>query len=195
MVEIYEKNFLTDKHIESGIIKLWKEQDCISIMSARYATMCAGVIKKVNGKLTLTKKGISLLKPGNRMQLFHLFFEAFTTKFLWSSNDRYTKEPAGQLGWAFSILLLHKFGEEKRPVNFYAEKYSKAFPEFISFFHSLYTSPSVQYTNSYYTRVFGRFLLWFGFVHVEYVNRILNEEQNKVTRTELVNKCFKFDIE
>lgn len=34
MVELYDKRFLLDEYIESGIIKLWKEDDCISIKSA-----------------------------------------------------------------------------------------------------------------------------------------------------------------
>jgi len=35
MVELYDKRFLLDEHIEIGITKLWKEDDCIAIRSAR----------------------------------------------------------------------------------------------------------------------------------------------------------------
>ena len=34
MVEIYDKGFLHDERIESGLTKLWKEDDCIAIKSA-----------------------------------------------------------------------------------------------------------------------------------------------------------------
>jgi hypothetical protein len=45
MVELYNKKILTDENIESGIVKLWKEQDCIAIMSARLATEFAGLVR------------------------------------------------------------------------------------------------------------------------------------------------------
>ena len=134
MVELYDKRFLLDEHIESGITKLWKEDDCIAIRSARLTAEIAGLVKKVSGKLTLTRTVTKLLETNNRLQIFRQFFQAFTNKFLWSFNDGYPEQPIGQLGWAFSLILLDRFGDQPQTVEYYADKYLRAFPKFIAFF-------------------------------------------------------------
>jgi len=193
MVELYDKRILLDEYIERGVIKLWKEQDCISIMNARYTCELAGLVRKANGKIALTKKGAKLLQPENRIQLFKLFFQAFTEKFNWGFNDGYPKEPIGQLGWAFSVYMLMKFGEQANSSDFYAEKYLKAFPHFLSFFKHTYSTPERQFADCYSIRTFDRFLLWFGFVTVDRQKQYRDLETDKFQRTDLIKNVFTFD--
>jgi len=193
LVELYYKRILPDEHIESGISKLWREQDWISIANARFTAEIAGLVRKANGKLTLTKKGTKLLQKENRIQLFKLFFQSFTDKFSWASNDLYPDNTVGQLGWAFSVYMLLKFGEQSNTTDFYAEKYLTAFPNFITFFQSSYTTPERQCAHCYGIRTFDRFLLWFGFVAVERQKHYLDLERDKFTTTEVVKKVFAFD--
>lgn len=56
MVELYDKRILLDENIESGLTKLWGEQDCISIMSARMTAELAGFARKTKGKVVITKR-------------------------------------------------------------------------------------------------------------------------------------------
>jgi len=193
MVEIYDKRFLLDEHIENGITKLWKEDDCIAIRSARLTAEIAGLVKKVSGKLTLTKTATKLLETNNRLQIFRQFFQAFTNKFLWSFNDGYAEQPIGQLGWAFSVIMLDKFGDQPRTVDFYADKYLRAFPKFITFFRPDYTTPERQFFRCYGVRTFDRFFLWFGFVTVEKQKIFLDLDTDKFKRTDLVKSIFKND--
>lgn len=193
MVELYEKKYLLDEFIESGLIKLWKEQDCISIRSARFAAEFAGFVKKVHGRLSLTKKGAKLLQAENRVQLFQEFLESFTGKFGWGYNDGYPDKPIGQLGWAFSLFMLNKFGDEPRAVNFYAQKYIKAFPMFISEFPMDYDSPQRQYASCYAIRTFPRFFLWFGFIETEEKKSLLDYKSNLAKKTSVVNQLFLFE--
>jgi hypothetical protein len=193
LVELYDKRILLDEQIESGLIKLWKEQDCISIANARFTAELAGLVRKANGKLTLTKKGTKLLQNENRIQLFKLFFQTFTEKLMWGSNDGYPDKTVGQLGWAFSAYMLNKFGDQANTTDFYAEKYLKAFPNFITFFKPSYSTPERQCAHCYGIRTFDRFLLWFGFVTVERQKHYLNLETDKFTRTDIVNKIFTFE--
>jgi len=195
MVELYNKKFLPDELIENGIVKLWKEEDCISIMSARFAAELAGLVKKVNNKLTLTKNGTKLLQPENRLQLFKVFIQSFTDKFSWSYNDGYPEQPIGQLGWAFSIYMLNKYGDQPKLIDFYADKYLKAFPNLISFFGTDYSTPQRQFIHCYGVRTFDRFLLWFGFVTVEKQKVYLELDTAKFTRTNLIKQLFTFDFE
>lgn len=193
MVELYDKRILLDEHIESGLIKLWREQDCISIRSARMTAELAGFVRKVNGKIVLTKKGEKLLQPENRINLFKQFFQVFTGKLNWGFNDLYPSEPIGQLGWAFSVHMLYKFGYQTYMSDYYANMYLKAFPKYISFFEHTYSTPERQFNSCYRTRTFDRFLLWFGFVTVERQKHYLGEEPDKFTGTDLVKKVFRFD--
>lgn len=193
MVELYDKRFILDEHIESGITKLCKEDDCIAIKSARLTAEIAGLVKKVSGKLTLTKTATKLLETNNRLQLFRQFFQAFTNKFLWSFNDDYPEQPIGQLGWAFSVIMLDKFGDQTQTVDFYADKYLKAFPKFITFFRHDFSTPEQQFLRCYGIRTFERFLLWYGFVTVDKHKIFLDIETDKFKRTDLVKNIFKID--
>lgn len=193
MVELYEKRILLDEQIESGLVKLWKEQDCISIANARFVVQLAGLVRKANGKLALTKKGVKLIQPENRIQLFRLFFQTFTEKLMWGSNDLYPDKTVGQLGWAFSVYMVTKFGDQPCTTDFYTEKYLKAFPNFITFFKPSYSTPERQCAHCYGIRTFDRFLLWFGFVTVERKKHYLDLESDKFTGTDLLRKVFSFD--
>jgi hypothetical protein len=191
MIEVYDKKLLLDEHIESGVVKLFREHDCISIMSARYTAEFGGLVKKTNGKLSLTKKGLKLIQPENRLELFNTFFQTFTEKFSWCNNDGFTDEPVGQIGWAFSIFMLNKFGDQPRLADFYAEKYLKAFPHFATFFDPRYSTRQQQFSSCYSIRTFDRFALWFGFVKIEKQNRFFNPSTDKITKTDLVELLFK----
>jgi hypothetical protein len=190
MVELYDKRILLDEHIESGLTKLWKEQDCISIMSARYTLELSGLVKKAAGKLILTKKGIELLKKENRHQLFKEFFLGFTDKFSWGFNDGYPEQPIGQFAWLFSIYMLDKYGDQSRKIDFYAEKYLKAFPDFITYFTERYSSIKNQFIRCYGIRAFDRFLLWFGFVSVDRKQTYSDSDFDEYKKTDLLRKVF-----
>jgi hypothetical protein len=195
MVELYDKRFLLEELVESGISKLWREEDSISIRSARLTAELAGLVKKTNGKLTLTKTGTKLLETNNRLQIFKQFFQAFTDKFMWSFNDGYPEQPIGQLGWAFSVIMLDKFGDQPQTVDIYADKYLKAFPKFITFFRHDYSTPQEQFFRCYGVRTFDRFFLWFGFVTVDKQKIFLDLDTDKFKRTDLVKRIFKIDVQ
>ena len=191
MVELYDKRYLLEELVENGISKLWREEDSISIRSTRFATELAGLVRKANGKLTLTKTATKLLETNKRYQLFRQFFQAFTDKFLWSYNDGYPEQPIGQLGWAFSVIMLDKFGDQPQTIDFYADKYLRAFPKFITFFRPDYSTPERQFFRCYGVRTFDRFFLWFGFVTVDKQKIFIDLDTDKFKRTDLVKSIFK----
>lgn len=193
LVEVYSKRYLLEKHFESGINKHWREDNFIAIKSARLTAGIAGLVKKANGKLTLTKKATKILEANKRSQLFRHFFQTFTNKFLWGYNDGYPQQPIGQLGWAFSVILLDKYGNLPQTVDFFAEKYLRAFPKFITFFQPEYSTPEQQFLRCFKVRTFDRFFIWFGFVAVDGQNKISDLGIEKFMQTELVKRIFKID--
>jgi hypothetical protein len=134
-----------------------------------------------------------LIETNNRSQLFKQFLQAFADKFLWSYNDGYPEQPIGQLAWAFSVIMLNKYGDQPQTVEFYAHKYLKAFPKFITFFKHEYATPERKFIRCYGLRTFYRFFLWFGFVIVDKQQKYLDLDRDKFIRTELVLSIFKID--
>ena len=155
----------------------------------------AGITKKQKGKLTLTKKGTHFLKTETRQEFFELFISTFADKFNWGFNDYLPEEPIGQRGWTFTIYLLGKFGKGYRKESFYAEKYLKAFPDFLKDFKiDAFGLPKEQFISCYGVRTFERFLEWFGLVEIEReIGKFWNTKEN-VKATGILTKVFNIDL-
>jgi hypothetical protein len=191
--ELYAHKFILEEYIEAGIATLRREQDSIVLFSMHFNTQLAHLVRKARGRLTLTKEGTRLLKTENRRQLLSVVFATFTLRFGWSSNDGYTAFPVGQYGWGYSIYLLTKFGDEKRTLRFYADKYLQAFPKIMDHFPpNSYSTPQKEFMACYSVRVFERFLEWFGFVMVEKSKGYVRDYTEMVTRTDQLEKVLHF---
>lgn len=83
-------------------------------------------IRKRRAALTLTRRGKAAWQDPAR--LFPLLLEGFCRYYPWSTWDRAEDDAIAQWGFGFSLLLLRHFGEEPRPVSYYAERYLRAMP-------------------------------------------------------------------
>ncbi len=186
--EIYSQGFIKEEHIESGISKLYKETDSITINLTRILIEISGLVKKRNNKLSLTKKGKSII--GNDFKLLSLIFRILGNKFNWAYYDGYGQNSIGQVGFGFTLILLGKYGAEKRIDKFYSDKYFKAFPDSIDeITDSYFDTNQVQAEKCYSLRTFDRFLDYFGLVKIESKDRIFADKY--VTKTELFDKLIK----
>lgn len=187
LVELYDQKYVLEELIERGIAKISKEGNCISILSTKIVLEIAGITKKHNGKLTLTEKGTSFLKEEKRQEFFELFISVFANKFNWGYNDYYPSQPVGQVGWAFTIYLLNKYGKGFKPNDFYGEKYLKAFP-------GLYKGFEVEmdFLKCYSVRTFERFLEWFGFIEIKRSQNLSSQEE--IRRTLTLENVFDIEI-
>jgi hypothetical protein len=193
LVELYDFKFIIDEHIESGINKLYREDECISIKTTRIVCESTNLVKKSKGKLLLTKNGERCLKIENRVELFKVIFLIFTEKFNWAYNDVYSKEPVGQYGYLFSIYLLKKYGENENFTNFYSAKYLQVFEKFITLFDDDYSTPEKQFNSCYTVRTFERFTEWFGLTNINGKNNFFDQENAKIIKTKLFDKIFVYD--
>lgn len=193
LVELYDKRIVLAENIEYGISKLSREIDWVALENTRITLEIAKLVKKEKGKLFLTKKATKLLETNNRFELFKLFFQTFTEKFAWSFNDGFTEHPVGQVGWAFSIILLNKFGNNPNTSNFYAQKFLTAFPVNVSFFQPFYGTKEDMFKHCYGTRTFEKFFLWFGFVTYKSETKYLRLKDTVFKQTDIVEKIFNID--
>ncbi len=188
--ELYQKKIMPDAHIESGLIKLSKEIDWLPARSIRPIMQHAGLLMKRKGHLLLTKKGEKLVSGKNRTELFKIFLETFANKFAWSYNDYYTDAPVAQFGWAYSVILLHKFGHESRPTGFYAEKFLDAFPTSVAFFEPGFSSAEEYFADCYILRTIQHFFLWLGCIAIEKQKMLLDIDGLKCTKTDILDAIF-----
>lgn len=163
--DLYSQEFLKDEHIEKGISKLYKETDSMAINLTRILVELSGLIKKRNGKLSLTKSAQIIL--GDNEELLRQIFLTYTNKFNWSYYDGYGENQIGQLGYGFSLILLSKYGQKKRLDSFYAEKYFIAYPRLLDSVEPNYGTLERYSTNCYSVRTFDRFLDYFGLINIE----------------------------
>lgn len=187
VAELYGQGFMKESHIESHITKLYKEADSNTVHVARIILEISGLAKKRNNKLSLTKSADKLLNDDDK--LFHLILKTYCEKFNWAHLDYYGENNIGQLGFGFSIILIHKYGANRHSEKLYSDKYFKAFPmllENISF--PSYTTIDRYAGHCYSLRTFERFLDWFGFIQIERERKI--DAELMITKTGTFDKVF-----
>ena len=186
VADLYSQKFLKDKYIELGTAKLYKETDSMTINLTRILVELAGLVKKRNGKMSLTKAGEIAISHNDR--LLEKIITAFTTKFNWAYYDGYGDNKIGQLGFGFSLILLSNFGSTKRLDRFYADKYFKAFPDLIKDESQSKLFKGERRADSCYSvRTFERFLDYFGLIRIERTSKSWDAD-TYILKTKLFSK-------
>lgn len=155
--EIYDLGCLKNEGVEKGIIKLYKESEVPEINITRILLEISSLVKKRNGKLSLTKIGEKHTEDGNF--ILKELLTGLLYKFNWGYYDGYNSEAIGVINPGFSLFLLKKYGGEKRSAYFYAGKYFEAFPQLMEEEESPF--------RCYALRTFERYFKFMGLVKVE----------------------------
>ncbi len=103
----------------------------------------------------------------------------FAHNFSWAYYDGFENTDIAQVGYGFTLVLLSKYGNQKRLDTFYAEKYFKAFPAL----ETLERNPS----RCYSIRSFDRFLDYFGLIRIESKDAIMQSIKH-ISKTDLFDK-------
>lgn len=189
--ELYAHGFIREEGLETGLLTLSRVVWCRVVMASESISRLAGLARLVRGQLLLTKKGAQLLDPAHRPALWALVLDAFTNRFLWASHDGYPSQTVGQTGWAYSVYLLARFGEQPHPVSFYAALYQRAFPFVLAeFTDPAYRTPLEQLTHCYGVRTFERGLNWLGLLGPEPQPAVLHQSDQSLTASSLLAQLF-----
>ena len=170
--EVYGLGYLKDEWIEKGISKLYREAEVVEVSITRILLQISSLVKKRNGKLSLTKKGEKHADDGNF--ILKEILMVLIRKFNWAYFDGYQSEMIGKVNAEFSLYLLKKYGDKKRFAKFYAEKYFKAFPSLMG--------ERGESKRCYELRTFDRYFYYMGFVN--------KEEKDFLDPTELKKTAF-----
>jgi len=187
--ELYDQGYLKEYQFEKGISKLNREMDSTTVHVARVLLEISGLAKKRNNKLSLTKKGEKIL--GDDVQLCQLIFRIYGEKFNWAHLDGYGENGIGQMGFGFSLILIHKYGHQKRTDKFYNEKYFNAFPMLLDgISNPTYTTKEKYAGHCYSLRTFDRFLSFFGGVVIEQERGM--DAEKFIVKGDVFDKLFEF---
>lgn len=153
------------------------EYDANSVWMARIILDLLGWIKTRKGMLSLTIKGKKALSDidsaANEILRFSLTGVGLHT-FDGNEDDR-----IGNLGMAYSVWLLNKFGSTWHSGEFYQEHYQKVFN-----FPDKY--------NTYATRVFARLFYWLGLVETRLNKQTEPPYRWEYRKTDLLQMIFPF---
>ena len=178
---------IPDKLIENGIIKLNREEDCLSAKLTRIMIKMIKVAKEQKGVMTLTVSGKKMAT--NPQVLLQELLNSFCTKFNWAYFDRYDSIDLGRVGAAFSLILMSKYGNQMQPSQFYANKYFDAFPMFITDIKEGKLDASHSEYNCYTIRSFERFMLHFGLIDIEELDMYFHiDYTRRVVKTALFDR-------
>jgi hypothetical protein len=185
--ELYDLKLIKEEMIESGISKLYKESDSLSISNVKIILTLSGLIKKMHGKIKLTKKGKTLLQVENREELFKAIFEHYAFKFNLGYHDLYEDSGQVQSCLSYTLFQLLKNGSKERNISFYSDKMIRAYPHILTVFKDRsYSTPSEQFKNCYRVRFMERFLNWFDFIESSSKNRF----EDSLIKPRLVDQIF-----
>lgn len=193
--EVYQGGFIKEEMLESGFHKLNKESNATSLHVAKITLELAGVVRKAKNNWHLTKKGAQLVRPEQRNALFQEIFKAFTQSYNWAYLDGYyhLDEQLARAGFGFSMAMFAHFGGEARSHQFYAERYMKAFPAFLTHTTGQTREPIAlnDFLNCYAIRTFERFAYWFGLMERISEDNFWSLEGSTSKKTEILERAFR----
>lgn len=186
---VYNQGYIKEYFVEQGIQKRMREDEIASIYIARILLEVMGITKIRSGKLSLTKQAEKLLEDDQL--LLNTLLQHYLTKFNWGFMDGYEDDRVGQMAGAFTIYLVHKFGDKKRIDTFYAEKYIQAFPMFLDSPIPLHQEPVDYVGHIYIHRAIQQFMVYFGLI--EYQRGERYDDDSFVVKTALFDEFISFD--
>ena len=88
-------------------------------------------------------------------------------------------------------MLLDRYGKQKRPVQFYADRYFRAFPDMVQTVSTGYfeRDPNEIASRCYSVRTFERFMDYLGIIELE--GQGLFRHEGKVKTTPLFHKIIR----
>lgn len=144
------------------------EEDVPFLKTLRLIAMKTGYIRKYKGKLNVTGKCRKRIGAGKWKEIYEDFFSFYVHKLNWAYPASIIEVPFFQHSFAFTLLLLQKFGDRARPAQFYADRFVEAFPMLCDDIPEMeYLSSEKRVKNAYIWQVLHSFGEKCGFLTIE----------------------------
>lgn len=171
-----------------------RESDLWDLHLVRLVAQRKGLIRKLHGRYLLTKKYRTLTQVDGLRSIYPLLLATWAEEFNWAL-DALHPIPLIQLSWAFSLYLLHRFGDEWRPMTFYEDAFLRAFPVLLDLVPSLtYLSSEQVIRHCYSFRCLRHFAGFLGLVEIHRESENLLDQGFQLRRTSLFSDAVRFHI-
>ena len=189
---LYNQNLIKWEYMD--FVKRITEEEIPYIWPLKQYLLHNGIIKKRNNTLSLTKHGEKLTKASKAVR-FNSLLTYFTSRFHWGNfYDIHDDGKYGNLGWAYSLVLLSKYGTTPNSGEFYSLKLIRAFEKELWDIHQKNTTSKVseEHHSAYSVRFFKCFANWFGLVNIEQKKdyRISLSSRLIITKSSLFDHLF-----
>lgn len=154
-------------------VQVRNEGDFGDLSVARWVARAAGLVTLRNGRWSVTRAYRKTIEREGAAGVYAALFRAFVTKYAWNSADLMAPLHVVQSSWAYSLLLLLRYGATPRAGAFYTERFLRAFPMAVDEAAAAANArawsrePREDVAFAYELRVLERFALSFGLVEVE----------------------------
>ncbi|SDZ90608.1 hypothetical protein [Pedobacter hartonius] len=175
-------------------VKRIREEEIPYLWPLKQYLLDSGMVKKRNNALSLTKTGEKMLKESTAARFIQIF-NYVVTRFHWGNFYGLQDDgKSGQMGWAYSLVLLAKYGDSPRKSDFYSFKLIQAFERDLWNAHQKAKEEKAteDYQRAYNIRFFECFANWFGLVTIERKkdHSISYLDQLIITKSELFDQLF-----
>ena len=150
------------------------EWDFSNLYITRLVARMAGLVSLRRGRWNLTQKYRRTFERHGAAGVYAQLFRTFVARYAWNSADGYPELGIIQTSWAFSLLLLLRYGDTWRDGGFYADRFVRAFPMALDeAAHALANNPwqrdpETVVRDAYDVRVLQRFAAFLGLAEVEH---------------------------
>jgi len=192
--QLYEQKLLVQDDIERGITKKISEDNVSFLQALKVCLPLSPYVRKRHNTLELTKAGQKALQQDRVLRLRQLLRD-YTMRFNWGYLDD-TQTPAGQFGWAYSLYLIHRHGQQWQNTDFYAAKLLTAFPHLGEPIESgRLPGWSLEFERVYRWRFVEQFGLWFGLLALQKEHgRVYYPDPLLLQKTPLLDQLFQFTV-
>lgn len=175
-------------------VKRIREEEIPYLWPLKQYLLDQGLVKKRNNALSLTKNGKNLLEGPQDIRFIQIF-NYLTCRFHWGNFYHLQDEGKyGQFGWAYSLVLLSKYGARPQKSEFYSLKLIRAFEKELWDAQQQGKEDKViqEYHQAYEVRFFECFADWFGLINIERTrdHSISYFDQLSITKSELFDQLF-----
>jgi len=176
--------------------KINREDDFYDLEVVHILAKQSGLVRKLKGRLLMTKLGAELVAKGEWPTLYLMLFKAQVRKFNWGYGDGFPDVNFFQEAFTFTLYLLTKYGDKPRSSHFYADAFINAFPAVLEEVESSRFMPAHEAIDRYFTvRSIERFADFLGLVNTKRIKGDKLDFHNlEIRKKPLLEKMVKFKM-